>query len=95
MRRLQHLAGVLRVEVRVVVAHAVRDFEQDLAQGCRIRRRGVPQRERIEALLHARQRVMEQEQRVESSWPAMRPRSYNGIKGTFTLNEGDAPLHTR
>ena len=31
MRRLQHLAGVLRVEVRVVVAHAVRDFEQDLA----------------------------------------------------------------
>ncbi len=64
MRRLQHLAGVLRVEVGVVVAHAIRDFEQDLAQGRRIGRRGVPRRERVETLLHARQRVMEQEQRV-------------------------------
>ena len=64
MRRLQHLAGVLRVEVGVVVAHAIRDFEQDLAQGRRIGRRVVPRRERVETLLHARERVMEQEQRV-------------------------------
>ena len=64
MRRLQHLAGVLRVEVGVVVAHAVRDFEQDLAQRCRIAGRSVARRQAREALLHARQRVMEQEQRV-------------------------------
>ena len=51
MRRLQHLARVLRVEVRIVVAQAFGDFVQDLAQRGGICGRGIERRQRGEALL--------------------------------------------
>ncbi len=64
MRRLQHLAGVLRVEIRVVVVESVRDFEQDFAQRRGIANPDVGFRQVSESLLQARERIIEQEQGI-------------------------------
>ena len=73
MRRLQHLARVLRMEVRVVVAHAFGDFVQDLAQRGGVRGRGIERRKRGEALLEARERVVQEQEgiRVEPTGHAV------------------------
>ena len=64
MRRLQHLPGVLRVEVRIVVVHALGDFEQHLAHRGRVYMRSFESRERGKSLLHPLERLPEERERV-------------------------------
>ncbi len=62
VRRLQHLARVLRVEVRVVVLQAGGGLEQYFAQRLGIAGAGGVVRKVLEALLQDRERVLQQEQ---------------------------------
>jgi hypothetical protein len=64
MRRLQHLARVLRMEVRIVVAQPFRDLVQDLTQRGGIVGCGVERRQRLEALLEPRERVVQKQQGI-------------------------------
>ncbi len=60
MRRLQHLSGVLRVEVGVVVVHALGHFQQHFAHRGLIYMRRIEGGERRETFFHPLERLPEQ-----------------------------------
>ncbi len=86
MRRLQHLARVLRMEVRVVVAQPHGHVVQDLAQCLGIADRGFQRRKMREALLETRERVVQQQQRIRVEQAGHAPMIARP-KGTLTFTE--------